>query len=220
MLILYENCSITFFVNNRVQLRTTFQNNFRTLLDTRSPQVTTIIWLTVEFYWYVLINIFLGAMSRRRCGVCDNCKQADCGLCMYCRDKPRFGGPGKLKQSCLKRKCTRLGSSSKQLTGKQWVALCYNAISQQRNFCNFTSIFKWEQRCTFYCMPHTICPAVPTEASSVPAMTTYRLHPTTITEAPDSPSYTGLTGVSKNVSIYHNAVGYCKQQNTFVYLSP
>lgn len=129
MLILYENCSNTFFVNNRVQLRRAFQNNFRTLLDTRSPQVTTIIWLTAEFYVYVLINIFLGVMSRRRCGVCDNCKQADCGLCMYCRDKPRFGGPGRLKQSCLKRKCIRLSSSSKQLTGKQWVALCYKAIS-------------------------------------------------------------------------------------------
>ena len=27
----------------------------------------------------------------------------------FCKDKPQFGGPGKLKQSCIKRKCLRLG---------------------------------------------------------------------------------------------------------------
>ena len=48
-------------------------------------------------------------LTNRRCGECDNCQQADCGMCKFCKDKPRFGGPGRLKQSCIKRKCVRLG---------------------------------------------------------------------------------------------------------------
>ncbi|XP_065889198.1 DNA (cytosine-5)-methyltransferase 1-like [Dysidea avara] len=46
--------------------------------------------------------------TSRRCGLCDNCLQADCGQCKYCKDKPRFGGPGKMKQACSKKKCQKL----------------------------------------------------------------------------------------------------------------
>ena len=28
-----------------------------------------------------------------------------CGQCPYCADKPKFGGPGRKKQRCAKRKC-------------------------------------------------------------------------------------------------------------------
>ena len=48
-------------------------------------------------------------VTSRRCGLYENCLQTDCGKCKFCKDKPRFGGPGKLKQSCIKRKCLRLG---------------------------------------------------------------------------------------------------------------
>ena len=42
------------------------------------------------------------------CGTCSGCKtHADCGKCRMCIDKPKFGGPGRKKQKCLKRKCLK-----------------------------------------------------------------------------------------------------------------
>ena len=39
------------------------------------------------------------------CGNCDACGRDDCGRCLNCLDKPKFGGQGIRKQSCLERKC-------------------------------------------------------------------------------------------------------------------
>ena len=44
---------------------------------------------------------------RARCGTCLGCKESDCKTCLSCRDMPKHGGPGRLKQSCVKRKCVR-----------------------------------------------------------------------------------------------------------------
>ena len=44
---------------------------------------------------------------RARCGSCGGCKETDCGKCPACRDMPKNGGPGRLKQSCVLRKCVR-----------------------------------------------------------------------------------------------------------------
>ena len=42
------------------------------------------------------------------CRQCDGClKQNDCGRCINCKDKPKFGGNGVRKQKCLKRCCKR-----------------------------------------------------------------------------------------------------------------
>ena len=40
----------------------------------------------------------------RRCGQCLGCRIKDCGECSACRDKPKFGGLGKQKQICAKKK--------------------------------------------------------------------------------------------------------------------
>ena len=32
----------------------------------------------------------------------------DCGECGFCKDKPKFGGPGTQKQACKLRKCLAL----------------------------------------------------------------------------------------------------------------
>ncbi len=37
---------------------------------------------------------------------CEGCLAADCGSCIYCMDKNKFGGPGKKKRKCITRKCT------------------------------------------------------------------------------------------------------------------
>ena len=39
---------------------------------------------------------------------CGPCKAPDCGECIYCLDKPKFGGPNKKKNACLERKCLNM----------------------------------------------------------------------------------------------------------------
>ncbi|KAM4632170.1 F-box/LRR-repeat protein 19 [Discoglossus pictus] len=50
----------------------------------------------------------LGAARRRRtrCRRCEACVRSECGECHFCKDMKKFGGPGRMKQSCLKRQCT------------------------------------------------------------------------------------------------------------------
>ncbi|XP_046915048.2 uncharacterized protein LOC124495669 [Dermatophagoides farinae] len=45
---------------------------------------------------------------RMACRVCEGCLQDDCGTCLYCLDKPKFGGNDIKKQKCLKRRCLLL----------------------------------------------------------------------------------------------------------------
>ncbi|XP_033853142.3 F-box/LRR-repeat protein 19-like isoform X2 [Acipenser ruthenus] len=48
-----------------------------------------------------------GARRRRtRCRKCDACTRTECGECHFCKDMKKFGGPGRMKQSCLMRQCT------------------------------------------------------------------------------------------------------------------
>ncbi|KAM8924457.1 lysine-specific demethylase 2A isoform 2-T2 [Pelodytes ibericus] len=47
-----------------------------------------------------------GARRRRvRCRKCKACLQRECGTCHYCKDMKKFGGPGRMKQSCVLRQC-------------------------------------------------------------------------------------------------------------------
>ncbi|KAM9843681.1 F-box/LRR-repeat protein 19 [Aulostomus maculatus] len=48
-----------------------------------------------------------GARRRRtRCRRCQACMRNECGECHFCKDMKKFGGPGRMKQSCLLRQCT------------------------------------------------------------------------------------------------------------------
>ena len=40
-----------------------------------------------------------------RCKVCDACKREDCGECKSCLAMTKFGGDGKVRSSCVNRKC-------------------------------------------------------------------------------------------------------------------
>ncbi|XP_062940443.1 lysine-specific demethylase 2B-like [Cynocephalus volans] len=42
---------------------------------------------------------------RMRCRQCEACVLTDCGQCRYCKDMKKFGGPGRMKQSCVRRQC-------------------------------------------------------------------------------------------------------------------
>ena len=55
------------------------------------------------------------AMRKRKhgCGQCAKCVQPDCGTCVECRDKPKFGGPNTRRKACLFRSCLqRTGSDT------------------------------------------------------------------------------------------------------------
>nr|XP_001339797.3 lysine-specific demethylase 2A isoform X1 [Danio rerio] len=49
----------------------------------------------------------ISALRRRRvrCKRCEACLRTECGNCNYCRDMRKFGGPGRLKKSCVLRQC-------------------------------------------------------------------------------------------------------------------
>lgn len=44
-------------------------------------------------------------VKKLRCGDCKGCKHDDCGACMNCADKPKFGGSGVRKQCCILKRC-------------------------------------------------------------------------------------------------------------------
>jgi hypothetical protein len=46
--------------------------------------------------------------QKYRCGKCDDCLLGDCGECLSCLDKPKFGGRGCRKQGCKMRRCAHL----------------------------------------------------------------------------------------------------------------
>ncbi|XP_076334005.1 lysine-specific demethylase 2A-like isoform X2 [Tachypleus tridentatus] len=42
---------------------------------------------------------------RTRCKKCEPCLRSDCGDCHFCKDMKKFGGAGRMKQSCISRQC-------------------------------------------------------------------------------------------------------------------
>ncbi|CAG5136102.1 unnamed protein product [Candidula unifasciata] len=42
---------------------------------------------------------------RTRCKKCEACTRTECGECTFCRDMKKFGGPGRMKQTCFSRQC-------------------------------------------------------------------------------------------------------------------
>lgn len=49
----------------------------------------------------------ISALRRRRvrCKRCAACCRKECGNCQYCQDMRKFGGPGRMKKSCVMRQC-------------------------------------------------------------------------------------------------------------------
>ena len=46
---------------------------------------------------------------RVRCKKCEPCTRADCRECNFCKDMKKYGGPGRMKQSCISRQCLAVG---------------------------------------------------------------------------------------------------------------
>ena len=48
-------------------------------------------------------NVRGPARRTRPCNRCVGCAVPDCGQCIFCRDKPAFGGPNRLRKRCTAR---------------------------------------------------------------------------------------------------------------------
>uniref|UniRef100_A0A8C5G1U7 [histone H3]-lysine(4) N-methyltransferase n=1 Tax=Gouania willdenowi TaxID=441366 RepID=A0A8C5G1U7_GOUWI len=56
----------------------------------------------------------------RRCGVCKGCiHEDDCGRCVNCLDKPKFGGPNTKRQCCVYKRCDQVEErKARRLSGR------------------------------------------------------------------------------------------------------
>ena len=63
------------------------------------------------------------ARKLRRCGECEGCMLEDCGKCEICLDKPKYGGPGRLKKGL-------------------WIAKVYNGELFQQEKVNECSLLR------------------------------------------------------------------------------
>ncbi|XP_045069245.1 histone-lysine N-methyltransferase 2A isoform X2 [Coregonus clupeaformis] len=59
-------------------------------------------------------------LRSRRCGICKGCNhEEDCGECMNCLDKPKFGGPNTKRQCCIYKRCDQIEDrKARRLSGK------------------------------------------------------------------------------------------------------
>ncbi|MEE6482082.1 hypothetical protein FKM82_013146 [Ascaphus truei] len=56
-----------------------------------------------------------GKLRMARCGTCKGCLvQRDCGKCLNCLDKTKFGGPNTKKQCCVNRRCVLIEARKQQ----------------------------------------------------------------------------------------------------------
>ncbi|XP_027869075.1 histone-lysine N-methyltransferase 2B isoform X2 [Xiphophorus couchianus] len=56
----------------------------------------------------------------RRCGICKGCNhEDDCGKCINCLDKPKFGGPNTKRQCCVYKRCDQIEErKARRLSGR------------------------------------------------------------------------------------------------------
>uniref|UniRef100_A0AAR2LIK6 [histone H3]-lysine(4) N-methyltransferase n=1 Tax=Pygocentrus nattereri TaxID=42514 RepID=A0AAR2LIK6_PYGNA len=55
-------------------------------------------------------------LRQKRCFRCKGCcREEDCGRCVFCLDKPKYGGPNKKRQSCIYKKCARIEENKMNL---------------------------------------------------------------------------------------------------------
>ncbi|MEQ2221251.1 hypothetical protein ILYODFUR_013878 [Ilyodon furcidens] len=56
----------------------------------------------------------------RRCGICKGCNhEEDCGNCINCLDKPKFGGPNTKRQCCVYKRCDQIEErKARRLSGR------------------------------------------------------------------------------------------------------
>ncbi|CAF1227733.1 unnamed protein product [Rotaria sp. Silwood1] len=72
-------------------------NNYNQYTPTKSP---------TQQHYQTDKNITAKDRHKRvRCKQCEPCCRDDCSECVHCKDMPKFGGVGKMKQCCLTKQC-------------------------------------------------------------------------------------------------------------------
>lgn len=67
--------------------------------------------LSLASLWpFIHLSILSNLLHLCRCKRCEACMRPECGECNFCRDMKKFGGPGKLKQTCVLRQCLSVSS--------------------------------------------------------------------------------------------------------------
>ncbi|XP_060530589.1 DNA (cytosine-5)-methyltransferase PliMCI-like isoform X2 [Cylas formicarius] len=90
------------------------------------------------------------APKKHRCGVCEACQSPDCGECNFCRDMLKFGGPGKMKQSCKARKCPNMAIADAELSDNEDELDSKKVINAKQKLCSKKILhkdIKWEAKC-------------------------------------------------------------------------
>ena len=63
-------------------------------------------------------NLSTRKSRKLSCGKCEACRTPNCGICIYCKDIKKFGGPGKMNQACKERICENKRLSNKKSYSK------------------------------------------------------------------------------------------------------
>ncbi|XP_052440072.1 histone-lysine N-methyltransferase 2B isoform X3 [Carassius gibelio] len=70
----------------------------------------------------------------KRCLRCKGCNRLeDCGRCVYCLDKPKFGGPNKKRQSCVLKKCVLIERNKMKRFNKVQVKRRRQSVAEGMN---------------------------------------------------------------------------------------
>ncbi len=75
------------------------------MTSTTTPTSTTPTTPTAASRLLHQKRLSAGGGNRRRrvrCKVCQACQGGDCQQCAYCKDMAKYGGPGRMKQTCEK----------------------------------------------------------------------------------------------------------------------
>lgn len=65
--------------------------------------------------------------KRKGCGECEGCQVVeDCGQCRFCRDKAKFGGPNRLKQVCVYKRCVLAEMEPEDSKKRRKVKHCFD----------------------------------------------------------------------------------------------
>lgn len=85
-----------------------------------------------------------GARRRRtRCRKCEACVRTECGECHFCKDMKKFGGPGRMKQSCIMRQCIAVRNSRTQ------------KIHELKGHIDLKNVWRRLQLKTYICVYHS-----------------------------------------------------------------
>ncbi|XP_066253971.1 DNA (cytosine-5)-methyltransferase PliMCI-like [Euwallacea similis] len=89
------------------------------------------------------------APKKQKCGVCEACQSPDCGQCTFCKDMLKFGGPGKMKQSCKSRKCPNMAIADAELSDDE-DEVDEKVLNAKVKQCSKKIVHKnidWEEKC-------------------------------------------------------------------------